>query len=94
MVIRSRLRWLGVALFVLASIVQPLQQCGTQRWVVNLGWALGWVMFPFFCGLVALLAQGSNRERLAAVVTLAILIAYGRAVMWEAVRLCRPELAP
>ena|SRR2546426_11335952 len=87
-----RLWWLVAALLALASVVQPLQQCGTRRWVVTLGWALGWVMLPVCCGFVLLLIRGSNRERLMTAIALALVLIYARTVMWEAVRLCRPDL--
>src|SRR5437773_580222 len=58
------LRWLVAAGLALASVVQPLQQCGARQWAETLGWALGWVMFPVSCGFVLLLIRGSNRERI------------------------------
>jgi hypothetical protein len=84
-------RWLVAAALALASVDQPLQQCGTRPWVVSLGWALGWVMYPVCCGLVLLLVRGSSRERLITATALIVTVLYGRTVMWEAVRLCNPS---
>ena len=86
---KPRLLWLVVAWLALASVVQPLQQCGTFRWVVILGWALGWLMLPVACAFIALLIRGSKRERVSAAIALILILLYGQAVMWGAVWLCR-----
>src|SRR5262249_28476956 len=86
------LRWVIACGFVLTSVVQPLQECGTEAWIRRLGWVFGWMMYPVCCGLLVPLLRGDKRTRIVAAIVLIAFIAYGQVVMRGATRLCEPPV--
>ena len=89
-----RLGLIIIALFVVTSVAQPLLNCAGSRAVMTVGWVVGWLMLPALFGLWVWILRGNRRQRLIVISAFVAWALFGRAVMRESVRLCRPDLDP